>query len=90
MKKITKEGARQRILAALMRGMRLTSYDANVIGHTTEGGRVIRKIREDYPVMKENVEGTNYCVYYLDPIYLQEAKQTGVFKRVCEFFNNIF
>lgn len=56
----TKEGARKRILKALMEGRRISVLDANIIGNTTEGGRRIRQIREQYPVLKEAVAGSNW------------------------------
>lgn len=85
----TKEGARKRILKALMEGRRISVLDANIIGNTTEGGRCIRQIREQYPVLKEAVAGSNYCRYYMDPDYLKQVK-SGVFGKVADFFRRIF
>ena len=85
----TKEGARKRILKALMQGKHLSVFDANLIGKTTEGGRRIRQIREQYPVLKEAVAGSNYCRYYMDPDYLKQVK-SGVFGKVAVFFKRLF
>ena len=53
-----KKGAKKaRILNALLTGRKLTAYEANEIGKTTEGARVIRNIRESYPVLKCKVAG---------------------------------
>ena len=85
----TKEGARKRILKALMEGRRISVLDANIIGNTTEGGRRIRQIREQYPVLKEAVAGSSYCRYYMDPDYLKQVK-SGVFGKVADFFRRMF
>ena len=86
----TKEGARKRILKALMEGRHISVFDANIIGNTTEGGRRIRQIRKDYPVMKEFAPGgAKYCLYYMDPDYLKQVKSGG-FGKVTDFFRRMF
>ena len=73
-----KKGAKKaRILSALLEGRVLTAFDANIIGKTTEGARVIRNIRESYPVLKAQVAGENYFQYWIDKDYLESLKQTG-------------
>lgn len=71
-----KKGAKKaRILNALLSGRVLTAYDANEIGKTTDGTRVIRKIRESYPVLKCKVAGEIYYQYWIDPEYIKELRQ---------------
>lgn len=73
-----KKGAKKaRILNALLEGRVLTAFDANIIGKTTEGARVIRSIREKYPVLKAQVAGENYFQYWIDKDYLESLKQIG-------------
>lgn len=62
----------KRILSALLQGRKLTPFDANMIGNTTDGTRFIRFIREKYPVKSEKVEGELYKRYYLDEEFLME------------------
>lgn len=59
---------------ALLSGRRLSPMDANAIGKTTEGTRIIRKLRETYPILSEKVPGEEYKVYYMNPEYLKEWK----------------
>ena len=71
-----KKGAKKaRILNALLAGRVLTAYDANEIGKTTDGTRVIRKIRESYPVLKCKVAGEIYYQYWIDRDYLNQLSQ---------------
>lgn len=83
-------GAKTKILRALLRGEKITPLDANRIGRTTEGGRRIREIRIDYPVLRERIEGTKYFRYYLDPEYLKEYRAKNKAVRVWENVKNIF
>ena len=86
----TSDNAKKRILNALKKGARLTAYEANIIGKTTEGGRRIREIRQEYPVLKEAVPDSRQYRYYLDPEYLRESRRTGVFRKLFEFVGEIF
>lgn len=86
----TSDNAKKRILNALKKGARLTAYEANIIGKTTEGGRRIREIRQEYPVLKEAVPDSRQYRYYLDPEYLRESRSTGVFRKLFEFVGEIF
>ena len=57
----------RRILNALLMGARLTPQQANEIGITTEGARVIRKLREEnWHIRKERVAGEAYYRYWMD------------------------
>lgn len=70
-----KESTRQkskRILNAMLQGRKITPFEANEIGQTTDGTRFIRFIREKYPVKSEKVEGELYHRYYIDPDFLYE------------------
>ena len=89
MKKI---GARRLILNALLEGRRLTSYEANDIGKTTEGGRRLRQLCETYPIIKEAIPGEPYKLYYLDPVWLEEYRKEHkkpFAKRIGDFFENL-
>ncbi len=88
MKESTKQKSR-RILEALLQGRRITPFEANQIGNTTDGTRFIRFIREKYPVKSEKVEGELYHRYWIDETYLAELKEIG--KQVSEdtFFENL-
>lgn len=86
----TAEGAKKRILKALKKGMRITSFMANTIGKTTEGGRRIRELRTEYPILKEAVVGSRGYVYYLDPEYLRESRKAGIFKKVSDWVGGLF
>lgn len=70
MKESTQQKSK-RILDAMLSGMKLTPYDANEIGKTTDGTRFIRFIREKYPVKDEKVEGELYHRYWIDEEYLK-------------------
>ena len=71
MKESTKQKSR-RILEALLQGRRITPFEANQIGNTTDGTRFIRFIREKYPVKDEKVEGELYHRYWIDEEFLYE------------------
>lgn len=58
------------ILLALLSGQKLTPFDADDIGKTTEGARLIRFIRKDYPVKDVRVEGERYHLYWIDEEFL--------------------
>ena len=81
-----------RILAALMSGKRLTPYEANRIGETTEGTRIIRRLRVDYPIVKEQVAGENYYKYFIEPEWLNEHKESkkSICKKLEGFFEGLF
>lgn len=78
-----------RILAALLQGRKLTPFDANMIGNTTDGTRLIRFIRKTYPVKSEKVDGELYHRYWIDEAYLAELRNIG--KQINEgtFFENL-
>lgn len=79
----------RRILEVMLSGKRITPFEANAIGNTTDGTRYIRFIREKYPVKSEKVEGELYHRYWIDEAYLRELKEVG--KQVSEgtFFSNL-
>lgn len=84
--------SRKAILSALLRGYRLTAFDANKIGNTTAGARRIRQLRETYPILKEPVPGEMYVRYYIDPEWLHEHKQSqkkALGERIGDFFDNL-
>lgn len=83
------ESKKKRILAALLSGQVLTPSDADRIGDTTEGTRLIRFIRRDYPVKDERVEGELYHRYWIDESYLAELKNVGQQVSDGTFFENI-
>lgn len=88
-----REDKKRRILNALLSGMRLTPNDANEIGKTTEGTRMIRKIREKFPVQKAQVVGANYYEHYIDPEWLHEYRKEGrkpISERIGDFFEDLF
>lgn len=65
----------KRILNAMLAGKKLTPFDANEIGRTTDGTRYIRFIREKYPVKSERVVGELYKRYWIDEAYLMNIKK---------------
>ena len=70
-----KEATRQkskRILNAMLQGRKITPFEANEIGQTTDGTRFIRFIREKYPVKSEKVDGELYHRYWIDEEFLFE------------------
>lgn len=71
MKESTQQKSK-RILNAMLQGRKITPFEANEIGQTTDGTRFIRFIREKYPVKSEKVEGELYHRYYIDPDLLYE------------------
>lgn len=71
MKESTQQKSK-RILNAMLQGRKITPFEANEIGQTTDGTRFIRFIREKYPVKSEKVEGELYHRYYIDPDFLYE------------------
>ena len=60
----------------MLKGRKITPADANRIGHTTDGTRHIRFIREKYPVKDEKVEGELYHRYWIDEEYLAQMNGT--------------
>ena len=60
----------RRILNAMLMGRKLTPFEANEIGCTTDGTRHIRYIREKYPVKSERVAGELYKRYWIDEAFL--------------------
>ena len=82
------EAAKKLILNALMKGQRITTLDANIIGKTTEGGRRIRELREHYPIMKEQVPGESYCRYFIPAEFIAEQKKP-MGTKIGEFFDDL-
>ena len=66
------ESKKRLILNALLQGRTLTPKEADDLADTTEGTRLIRKIREKYPVRSERVVGENYHLYWMDKDFLFE------------------
>lgn len=64
----------KRIFDAMLQGRKITPFEANMIGNTTDGTRFIRFIRKKYPdaVKDEKVEGELYHRYWLDEDFLVE------------------
>ena len=87
--KETLKAKSQRILDALLSGRKITPIEANQIGNTTDGTRLIRFMREKYPIKHEKVEGELYHRYWIDESYLAQLKEIG--KQVSEgtFFENL-
>lgn len=79
----------RRILAAMLTGKKITPFEANEIGRTTEGTRLIRFIGEKYPVKHEKVEGELYHKYWIDEDYLAELKKIGQQVNEGTFFDNL-
>ena len=78
----------KRILNAMLQGRKITPFEANQIGNTTDGTRFIRFIREKYPVKSEKVEGELYHRYWIDEEYLQSLnKPLG--ERIKTFFDDL-
>lgn len=79
----------RRILNAMLKGRKITPIEANQIGNTTDGTRLIRFMREKYPIKHEKVEGELYHRYWIDESYLSQLKEIG--KQVNEgtFFENL-
>lgn len=79
----------KRIEEALLQGRKITPFEANAIGNTTDGTRYIRFLREKYPIKSERVEGELYKRYWIDESYLAELREVG--KQVSEgaFFDNL-
>jgi hypothetical protein len=80
---------KSRILNALLAGRVLTPYDANEIGKTTDGTRIIRSIREDYPVKCCRVPGELYFQYWIDKAYLAELREVRQQLREGTFFEKL-
>ena len=83
-------GAKMRILRALLKGRKLTAFEADKVGKTHEGGRRIRELRVTYPILKEKVRGKNYVRYYLDPEYIKEYRQKNRLVRILENAKTLF
>lgn len=62
----------KRILDAMLQGRKITPFEANQIGNTTDGTRFIRFIREKFPVKSEKVQGELYHRYWIDEDFLME------------------
>lgn len=62
---------KRRILLALLSGQKLTPFQADEIGKTSEGARLIRYIRKDYPVKDVRVDGERYHIYWIDEDFLR-------------------
>lgn len=73
----TTETKQRRILNALLQGRKLTPFDANGIGKTSDGTRFIRRIREKWPVKDMRVAGERYYLYWMDEDFLHEWWKSG-------------
>lgn len=62
----------------MLTGRKITPYEANEIGKTTEGTRFIRHFRERYPVKDEKVEGERYHKYWFDETFLKAWREGSV------------
>lgn len=82
--------ARLRILRAMLRGQRVTPMEANRIGRTTEGTRIIRRLRETYPVLDVKIEGKRHHEYFLAPEYIEEYRKKNVVVRFWENVKELF
>ena len=54
---------------------------------------MIRRIRENFPVMKAQVAGANYYEYFIDPAWLDEFKKGNrkpIGERIGDFFDDLF
>lgn len=80
---------KSRILNALLAGRVLTPYDANEIGKTTDGTRIIRNIRETYPVKSCRVPGELYFQYWIDESYFAELREVGKQIKEGTFFEKL-
>ena len=69
---------KRRILEALLAGRVLTPFEANKIGNTSDGTRIIRKIREVYPVKDVKVINEDYHEYWLDPEFIKAWRERRV------------
>lgn len=88
-----RDAKQRRILAALLRGRKLTPNEANEIGRTTEGTRMIRRIRQSFPVVKTQVAGASYYEYFIDPEWLAEYRKGNrkpIGERIGDFFDDLF
>ena len=77
MKESTKDKGR-RIFAAMLAGRKITPFEANEIGKTTEGTRFIRHFRERYPVKDEKVAGERYHKYWFDEDFIKAWKEGSI------------
>lgn len=84
-----KGAKKSRILNALLAGRVLTPYDANEIGRTTDGTRIIRSIRETYPVKSCRVPGELYFQYWIDESYFAELREVGKQIKEGTFFERL-
>ena len=65
----------RRILNALLAGKVLTPYDANEIGKTSDGTRIIRKLREAMPIKDVKASGEEYHIYWLDADFIKAWRE---------------
>lgn len=79
----------KRILYAMLMGEKITPLDANRIGQTSDGTRMIRHIREKYPVKNEKVKGENYHVYWIDEDYIEDLRRVRNEINEGSFFDTI-
>ena len=71
--------AKKLILQALLEGQRITTLDANIIGHTVAGDRRIREIRKDYPLEDRwatDEVGRRFKVYYMNHEKVNEYRKS--------------
>ena len=68
----------RRVLNALLEGKVLTPNEANEIGKTSDATRMIRKLRETYPIKDERVVDEAYHKYWLDEEFVKAWKEGRV------------
>lgn len=71
--------AKRLILQALLEGQRITTLDANIIGHTVAGDRRIREIRQKYAledVWTSDEYGRRFKVYFMNPEKVNEYRRS--------------
>lgn len=68
----------RRVLSALLEGKVLTPNEANEIGKTSDATRMIRKLRETYPIKDERVVDEAYHKYWLDEEFVKAWKEGRV------------
>lgn len=73
--------AKRLILQALLEGQRITTLDANIIGHTVAGDRRIREIRQKFPVEDQwttDEYGRSFKVYFMNPEECKKYKTKAI------------
>jgi len=62
----TAEEKQKAILLAFQNGQHMTVNDMQRVGHTTEGRKVVSRLRrQGHRIVGEKINGNNYMTYYL-------------------------